>query len=105
MKPLVFTPGDFVFKKGDVGNEMYFIIRGMLEVISPDGTVNKLKDGDFFGDIALFKDISRTASVKVVTYSDLYILEKDVFERMLSRYPDIEKEIKRVADERTKNSI
>lgn len=105
MKPLVFTPGDFIFKKGDVGNEMYFVIRGTLEVMFPDETLNELKDGDFFGEIALFENINRTASVKAVTYSDLYVLEKDVFERLLNRYPEIEKEIRRVADERTKNSI
>lgn len=105
MKPLVFTPGDFIFKKGDVGKEMYFVIRGILEVVSEDGTVNELKDGDFFGEIALVKNVNRTASVKAVTYSDLYILEKDVFNRLLNHYPNIEKEIMSVADERTKNSI
>jgi len=83
MKLLVFTPGDFIFKKGDVGKEMYFVIRGILEVNSEDGAVNELKDGHFFGEIALVKNVNRTASVKEFAYSDLYVLEKDVFNRLL----------------------
>jgi voltage-gated potassium channel len=102
MKPLIFTPGDFVFKKGDKGNEMYFVIKGNLEVVSDTGAINTLSDGDFFGEIALFQKVERTASVRAVTYSDLYILERDVFEKLLSRYPEIEKEIKKTAEQRTK---
>jgi Cyclic nucleotide-binding domain/Ion transport protein len=102
MRPLIFTPGDFIFKKGDKGNEMYFVIKGNLEVITDTGTINTLTDGDFFGEIALFQKVDRTASVRALSYSDLYILEGEVFEKLLSRYPEIEKEIKKTAEQRTK---
>lgn len=102
LRPLVFTPGEYVFREGDKGNEMFFVIHGNLEVIYSDENIlkNTLNDGDFFGEIALFKNINRTASVRAITYSDLYILEKEVFEYCLKRFPDITDQIKEIAEKR-----
>ncbi len=106
LRPLVFTPGEYVFKEGDKGNEMFFVIRGELEVISGEEAVvkNKLNDGDFFGEIALFKNVNRTASIRAITYSDLYILDKDVFDYCLKRFPDITDQIKTTAEKRFNES-
>jgi Cyclic nucleotide-binding domain/Ion transport protein len=106
LRPLVFTPGEYVFKEGDKGNEMYFVIRGRLEVVENNNTKvrNILKDGDFFGEIALFKNINRTAGIRAVTYSDLYILEKDVFNYCLESYPEITDQIKATAEKRINES-
>ena len=54
----------------------------------------------FFGEIALFKHIDRTASVRALTYSDLYVPDKDVYEYCLKRYPEITDQIKETADKR-----
>jgi CRP-like cAMP-binding protein len=46
---------EYIFHKGDAGNEMYFISQGLVQVVSEDGkTIFKiLHEGDFFGEIAL----------------------------------------------------
>jgi len=74
--------------------------------MSGDETViyNTLSDGDFFGEIALFKNQPRTATVQVITYSDLYTLEKQVFEHVLENYPEITDQIKKSSEERLENS-
>lgn len=101
LKPDVCTPGEFIFKAGQKGDKMYFVIRGSLVVSNKNGLViNTLKDGDFFGEIALFTNQVRTAGVQAVTYCDLYILEKEVFEYLLERYPDIGAHIREVARKR-----
>ena len=75
---------------GETGREMFFLSRGEVEVVARDGTIlNTLSDGDFFGEIALFLDQPRTASVRAVIACDLYELDKPMFERIVSTYPDV----------------
>ena len=106
LRPVVFTPGEYVFREGDKGNEMFFVIQGKLEVIYEDEAESKslLNDGDFFGEIALFKNINRTASVRAKIYSDLYILDKEVFDYCLKQFPDITDQIKATAEKRFNDS-
>ncbi|MFC2133634.1 cyclic nucleotide-binding domain-containing protein [Bacteroidota bacterium] len=105
LKPVVLTPGDCVFKTGDVGNEMYFVVQGELHVFNKEESMQfaALKTGDFFGETALFKKQPRNATIRAVTYCDLYMLERRTFDRVVSRYPEIltkiEKEIK-IRDDR-----
>ncbi|MCH8031646.1 MAG: cyclic nucleotide-binding domain-containing protein [Bacteroidetes bacterium] len=90
LESFVALPGDFVVRVGETGREMYFLSRGTVEVVAGDGTImNTLSDGDFFGEIALFLDQPRTASVRAVTACDLYELDKRMFERIVSTYPDV----------------
>ncbi len=102
MKPLVFMPGDYVYKAGESGRDMYFISRGTLEALSRDGAMiyATLGAGDFFGEIALVLNQRRTASVRALTYCDLYRLDKEMFERVLAHYPEIGKQIEAKARER-----
>ena len=93
LKPLVATPADYIFKEGDEGKNVYFLISGELEVLSgvEEKIVSILHEGDFFDEIALFKNVPRTASVKAVTYRDLYTLAKARFDYVLNKYPEIKK--------------
>jgi hypothetical protein len=101
----VFTPGEFIFKKGQKGSSMYFVIKGKLEVLSEDGSyINRLSDGDFFGEIALLTDQPRMASVRAITYCDLYILEKNVINMLMQKYPEIGNHMKEVGLHRQKVS-
>ena len=102
LKPQVFTPGDYVFRKGDEGDEMFFVVKGELNVLIEDEgePIATLKDGDFFGEIALFKDVSRTATIRAVKYSDLYSLDKGAFNYVLKRFPQFSDAIREMAEKR-----
>jgi hypothetical protein len=90
MRPFVCLPGDYVVRAGERGREMYFLSRGAVEVLDREGAViNTLQGGDFFGEIALFTDAPRTASVRALTASDLYVLDKAMFERIVAFYPEV----------------
>lgn len=101
LRPLILTPGDHVFEVGDEGKEMYFIVKGNLRVISKEGKLlTVLSDGDFFGEVALFKNEPRNASVEAVGYCDLYILEKKEFDQVLGKYPEIASQMEEKAKQR-----
>ena len=102
LKPLVFTPGDYIVTAGELGDEMYFISKGSVDVVSPDGTIvyATLTTGQFFGEMALILSTPRTASIVAKEYCDIYSLDKPTFERILSRYPDFAKVIRELAAKR-----
>jgi voltage-gated potassium channel len=102
LRPIIFTPGDYVFRAGEVGHQMYFIGHGTVEVLSADGRsiYATLTDGDFFGEIALLFSQPRTASIRALGYCDLYALSKETFDRVLSHYPDFARHIQDIARQR-----
>ena len=90
MQPVVYTPGDLIFAAGDPGADMFFIGRGRCDVLGGDGhtVIATLRDGDFFGEIALLEHRGRSASVRAASYCDLYRLEKEDFDRVIARFPE-----------------
>ena len=107
LKPVILTPGDYVFKAADEGKEMYFVVHGNLDVFLKDEKkpFARLSAGDFFGEIALFMKKPRTATIKAVTYCDLYTLGKNTFDHLVSKYPDIAAEIEKKARIRDKKNV
>jgi voltage-gated potassium channel len=106
LRPFVCLPGDLIVRAGDPGREMFFLSRGAVEVLGPDGNVlNTLHDGDFFGEIALLTDAPRTASVRAVTASDLYVLDKTMFGRIVSAYPEVVAWLKAEAERRRRDVV
>jgi CRP-like cAMP-binding protein len=60
-----------IFKRGDYGEKCYIIVDGEVEVLVPDAlgnqmAVSKLGKGDFFGEIALIKNVPRTATIRTL---------------------------------------
>jgi signal-transduction protein with cAMP-binding, CBS, and nucleotidyltransferase domain len=102
MEPVVFTPGDYIVRAGEVGFDMYFISRGRVDVVSADEKTNYavLAAGQFFGEIALLLSMPRTATIKAKEYCDLYRLDKETFDRILTRYPDFMENMQALADTR-----
>ena len=67
---------------------MYFISSGKVDVLSGgENVLAQLKDGDYFGEIALINKVTRTRSVIARDYCKLYALEKKNFDTLLKKYP------------------
>ncbi len=69
--------GEVVVRAGDSGDRFYVVADGELEIAN--GAHGRAAAGDFFGEIALLRDVPRTATVRATTPSHLYALERDDF--------------------------
>ena len=84
----VYRPEEFIVIAGDLGDTMYFIIYGFVDVVSRNGRpLAILSRGDVFGEGALLSDGRRWASVKAITYCDMYLLSFEHFCEILRRFP------------------
>ncbi|XP_059973313.1 cyclic nucleotide-gated cation channel alpha-3 [Mesoplodon densirostris] len=99
LRPAVFSPGDYICKKGDIGREMYIIKEGKLAVVAEDGITQfvVLSDGSHFGEISILNikgsksGNRRTANIRSLGYSDLFCLSKDDLMQALTEYPEAKK--------------
>ncbi len=99
---LVITPDEYLFNEGNIGTRIFFVVKGELSVLVDDNKkeIAKIYSGDFFGEIALFKNKPRNASVKAITFCYLYYLDKDTFDNLIPKYPAIAERIKQKVLER-----
>ena len=72
------SAGDVVIRAGDPGERFYIVSDGEFDVLA-DGADRKMGGGDYFGEIALLRDVPRTATIRAVVDGQLYALERADF--------------------------
>jgi len=86
----VVLAGDYAFLKNELGELMYFLQLGTIEIGNEDmSVVYATKEaGDYFGEIAVFSNARRTATARAKTDAILYTLSKPGFESVAIRFPE-----------------
>ena len=79
LEPVRVGAGETVFRQGDHGDRFYIVDSGEIEIEIGGRVANVLGPGDFFGEIALLRDISRTATARARKETQLFALERDAF--------------------------
>src|SRR4051812_18079455 len=69
--------GEVVVQAGESGDRFYVVAEGDLEIVN--GAHGHAGRGDFFGEIALLRDVPRTATVRATAPSQLYALDREDF--------------------------
>lgn len=77
--PISVAADGVVVSRGEVGNHFYAIAAGKVAVELADGTTRELGPGDSFGEIALLRDVPRTATVRALEALRLFAVEREEF--------------------------
>jgi ATP-binding cassette, subfamily B, bacterial len=101
-----FPAGRVIVYEGDEGDRFYILVRGRAIVTkaSVEGEnpeeVGVLRDGDFFGELALLKNMPRTVTVHAKEPCICLSLSRENFDRILERFPLIQMKVTEVARSR-----
>jgi voltage-gated potassium channel Kch len=103
LRPEIHAPGGFVVREGEAGDGIYFLTHGTAAITSEpeDRTHGVLESGESFGDLSMLLGEHRTASVKAVTYCDVFVLTRSEFERIKSEYEEFRDVLRRASAQRT----
>ncbi len=81
--------GDLIFKKGDIGREMYVLLKGRIEIIDEsaegDRTLALLGPGETFGEMAFFERKQRSAKALAMDDCVLLTLDEEKIEKLLTK--------------------
>ena len=97
--PLDVAADEVVFRAGDAGDRFYLVADGALEIVG-DEVRAVAAAGDFFGEIALLRDVPRTATVHALVDSELYVLSRADFLAAMLAHTGVRAAGEAVADER-----
>ena len=87
MRPESFEPGDVIIRQGDPGDRYFLIARGAVRVEIDGRLIQAQGPGDGFGEIALMRNVPRTASVIAIDNVEVFSLARDPFLAALTGVP------------------
>ena len=78
-----------VTERGTSGDSFFFILDGHVSVVTPVGSGDPLRPGDFFGEMSLLDGEPRSATVTATTDVRLLVIDRIHFWRLLNETPDL----------------
>lgn len=107
LKAEVFLPGDIIIYAGEVALSMFFLGRGIVQVVSRDGRIlySTLYAGSYFGESILADGVEasarRSASVQSITYAETYVISKEAISQTMQLFPEYREIVLRGAKEQS----
>jgi hypothetical protein len=98
-----YPPNSYVVSEGEIGENIYFITEGKVEILSNKGENSHgiLEEGEYFGDLSLVLAEKRTASVRTLTYCEIFILARNNFNYIKNKYPEFREVLRKSSSEKT----
>jgi MFS family permease len=79
LAPVTASVGDEIIRTGDHGDRFYVVSSGEVEVLVDGRPARREGEGSYFGEIALLRDVPRTATVRAASDVELYALDREDF--------------------------
>ena len=99
-----FEPGEIVFSEGDLGDSVYVIRAGECEVLRETARgpqrLAVLRQGDYFGEMAVLSDASRNATVRAISALEVLVISKPMFDMLKANVPAFRDVFQGLADRR-----
>ncbi|MGE3536317.1 MAG: FAD-dependent oxidoreductase [Candidatus Tectimicrobiota bacterium] len=100
-----FEAGEVIFHQGDLGDRMYIVIDGEVEVLltaeeQQDRVLAKLHAGEWFGEMALFNDEPRAATVRTVTNVNVLAIDRSAFKTLVTHVPPLRAIFEQIMEQR-----
>ena len=101
----VFDPGDIIVAEGDPGDSLFILTSGIVKAFVRDRNqqfrhVRNLHDGDFFGEISIFNEGRRSATITAATRCELLELDRAALNAITAAHPRVSEIMRRFYDER-----
>ena len=91
-----YPSNEIVIREGESGETMYLVFKGEVSVIKTTGEegeheieLARIGTGDYFGEMALFEDTVRSATIRTAKESRFLVLHKQEFTEIVREYPQI----------------
>jgi small-conductance mechanosensitive channel/CRP-like cAMP-binding protein len=97
----LFHGGEVIVRAGDTTTALYLVASGECVVRTESGReIARVREGEFFGEMALLTGEPRSATVAAASECALYEVPADAFHRVIARYPEKLEQISSVVSER-----
>ena len=81
--------GKVMAEEGDRGREFFILLEGEADVTKGSRSINTMRTGDFFGEIALVTKMPRTASVTATSDVRVLVINERDFSALLKKSPEV----------------
>ena len=106
LKAETYSPDSFITRAGDIGKNIVFITKGMLQVIdeSSGAIYCEFGPGEYFGNLSIMLQEKRTASIRSKSFCEVFILGSEAFFRIKTDFPEFISIMKKTAAEKSKKA-
>ncbi|TYZ61505.1 hypothetical protein PybrP1_006829 [[Pythium] brassicae (nom. inval.)] len=105
MRMVCFPPMEEVILEGEIGEEMFFIFRGVVEIVKEGAQLGLLGQKQYFGEMAILnQNCLRTATVRTLCFCELRMLTREKFLIALAHYPAMKQRIAKIVERRSRRT-
>lgn len=103
---LHFAKGEIIFRRGDVGDFLYIVVSGKVEILQDtnEKPIAILGKGEFFGEMALLNQKKRNATVRCLEDCELLAIRKADFNILMTNFGELREDFLRIERERRKKT-